>query len=68
LGVDIISFNSYNGVIMEMKVFKYILVDWTRPPRPKGLNPKPISMTEKEAHDLNKALAFNRQDTRYVKL
>lgn len=71
MGVDIISFSLYNNNIMEVIdntiVRKYILVDWDRPPSHERLSPKPIEMSENEAHSLNQALATNGQNKRYIR-
>ena len=46
---------------------KYVLVDWNRPHGHERLSPKPITMTNNEAHKLNRALLINRQSKRYIK-
>ena len=69
MGVDTNSVSDYNIIIMEIDrtpVRKYILINWDRPFVDKILNPKPVKMTEKEACFLNKAMAINRQNKRYV--
>ncbi len=70
MGLDIIDFNLYNNSIMEIDnspIKKYILVDWDRPPSHERLSPKPIEMSEKEAHSLNQAMATNGQNKRYIR-
>ena len=70
MGVDIINTCYYYNNTMEIdnsSIKKYILVDWTRPPAHERLSPKPIKMREKEAHALNKAMAVNGQNKRYVR-
>lgn len=70
MGLDITHFNCYYTDIMEIDdspIKKYVLVDWDRPPAHERLSPKPIKMREKEAHALNKAMAVNGQNKRYVR-
>lgn len=44
---------------------QYELVEWTKPHN-RYKRKKIVTLTEREALELNRAFAFNRQDKRYV--
>tara|TARA_B100001248_G_scaffold128994_1_gene96684 strand:- start:2101 stop:2271 length:171 start_codon:yes stop_codon:yes gene_type:complete len=44
---------------------KYILINYDKPEP--IIKPKPVTLTEYEAHTLNRGFAFNRLAKRYIK-
>lgn len=52
---------------LNEKIFLYDRVDYSKPAPHPLLAPKPIKMTEIEAHSRNQAFALNRASQRYVK-
>ncbi|MDO7613112.1 MAG: hypothetical protein MUQ75_02670 [Crocinitomicaceae bacterium] len=53
---------------LNNKLFKYQLVDYSKPAPHPILAPRPIEITKVEAHSLNKGFALNRLTLRYVKM
>ena len=47
---------------------QYQLIDYSEAPPHPILAPKPIKMTEDEAHKINQAFALNNTTKRYIKL
>ena len=53
---------------LNNKLFKYHLVDYSKPAPHPILAPRPIEITKTEANSLNKGFALNRLTLRYVKM
>ena len=66
--------NTYTTNLQEMienykeALFKYQLIDYSKPAPHPILNPKPIEMTAYEAHSRNQGLALNGTTKRYIKI
>lgn len=53
---------------LNNKLFKYQLVDYSKPAPHPILSPRSIEITKFDAHSLNKGFALNRLTLRYVKM
>lgn len=51
---------------LNNKLFKYRLVDYSKPAPHPILAPRPIEMTKTEAHSLNRGFTLNRLTLRYI--
>lgn len=52
---------------LNEKFFLFNMIDYSKPAPHPLLAPKPIKMSEVEAHSRNQAFALNRASQRYVK-